>query len=63
MKKRAPDGITWSLALGWRTRQPDRAPVRLASQVIRYGQETIGNPHLDVPEFLRLLRPLKPARK
>jgi hypothetical protein len=52
MRKRTPAGITWPLPFGWRVRDPARAPVRLASQVIRYEQETLGNLHLDVPAFL-----------
>lgn len=52
MKKRVPDGINWPLPFGWRVGDQYRPPARLASQVVRYEQEEMGNAHLDVPDFL-----------
>ena len=52
MKKRVPNGINWPLPFGWRVGEQYRPPVQLASQVIRYEQEEMGNAHLEVPDFL-----------
>jgi hypothetical protein len=51
MKKRAISSIYWPQDFGWRVGHAYEPPGRLASQVVRYEQEILGN-EMGVPEFL-----------
>lgn len=51
MKKRMATGIHWPQNFAWRVGENYKAPVRFASQVIRYEQEVLGN-EMGVPDFL-----------
>ena len=51
MKKRIATGIRWPQNFAWRVGGEYKAPVRFASQVIRYEQVVLGN-EIRVPDFL-----------
>jgi hypothetical protein len=51
MKKRVASSIHWPQDFGWRVGDAYKPPVRLASQIVRYEQEILGN-EMGVPEFL-----------
>lgn len=51
MKKRTVTSICWPQNFAWRVGSDYKAPVRFASQVIKYEQEVLGN-EMGVPGFL-----------
>jgi hypothetical protein len=53
MKKRVVRTVHWPQDFGWHVGDDHKAPVRFASQVVRYEQEVLGN-EMIVPESLVL---------